>query len=185
MSCIEDAGTAAKGHRRDALWQVERAGRPAGPLLKPIPQLDNDSPLAQMTDEERLVADFHGTSMTVGPHPMAYRRAELKKLGIRSALDLQTLPNGKRLKIAGCVICRQRPGTASGLIFLSLEDETGISNAVVMPDIYERNRMMVLHERFLLIEGVLQSIDNVITVRAEKVQPLKVTAAETESHDFH
>ncbi len=179
-----------KPHRRDALWQVERAGRPAGPLLKSIPQLDHDSPLAhspllKMTDEERLVADFHGTGLTVGPHPMAYRRAELKKLGIRSAIDLQTLPNGKRLKIAGCVICRQRPGTASGLIFLSLEDETGISNAVVMPDIYESNRMIVLHERFLLIEGVLQSVDNVITVRAEKIQPLRVTAAETESHDFH
>ena len=75
-------------HRRDALWQVERAARFAGPLLDNIPESDETSPLAQMTPEERLVADFQGTGLTVGPHPMSYRRADLRRARILSAQDL-------------------------------------------------------------------------------------------------
>ena len=172
-------------HRRDALWQVERAVRPSGPLLERQPEPDAPSPLAPMNHEERLVADFHGTGLTVGPHPMAYKRAWLNAMGIRRAIELRDLPTGKRLRIGGCVITRQRPGTAKGFVFLSLEDETGVANAIVRPDLFHQNRLLLTSERFLAVEGILQNQDNVISVRAERVQPLFVTQAETSSHDFH
>jgi error-prone DNA polymerase len=175
----------SKLHRRDALWQVERAVRPSGPLLEQQNEADAPSPLAAMNHEERLVADFHGTGLTVGPHPMAYRREWLKAMGIRRACELRDLPTGKRIRIGGCVITRQRPGTAKGFVFLSLEDETGVANAIVRPDMFHENRLLLTSERFLAVEGILQNQDNVISVRAERVQPLFVTKAETVSHDFH
>jgi error-prone DNA polymerase len=172
-------------HRRDALWQVERAVRGSGPLLEQQPEPDSPSPLEPMNNEERLVADFHGTGLTVGPHPMAYRREWLNAMGIRRASELRDLPSGKRLRIGGCVIVRQRPGTAKGFVFVSLEDETGVANAIITPDLFHQNRLLLASERFLAIEGILQNQDNVISVRAERVQPLFVTKAETVSHDFH
>jgi DNA-directed DNA polymerase III PolC len=172
-------------HRRDALWQVERAVRHSGPLLETQPEPDAPSPLAPMNHEERLVADFHGTGLTVGPHPMAYRREWLNAMGIRRASELRDIPSGKRLRIGGCVITRQRPGTAKGFVFLSLEDETGVANAIVTPDIFHQNRLLLTSERFLAIEGILQNQDNVISVKAERVLPLFVSKAETVSHDFH
>jgi error-prone DNA polymerase len=181
-------------HRRDALWQVERAVRFAGPLLDGIPEIDVASPLATMTREERLVADFHGTGLTVGPHPMAYRRTELKHARVLSAKELAQVPNGRRVRTAGCVIARQRPGTAKGFVFLSLEDETGIGNAILTPDIMDRHRVVITSEKFLLLEGILQNQDGVISVRVERVAPLReayateavdITDAEVRSHDFH
>ena len=174
-----------KLHRRDALWQVERACRKSGPLLEGVIEHDAPSPLPQMTDEERLVADFRGTGLTVGPHPMAYRRAEMQAQGVYRAIDLKHVPNGKYLRIAGCVIARQRPGTASGFVFLSLEDETGVANAIVTPDLFDKNRLPLVREQFLMIEGKLQNLDNVISVKAERILPLAITHAPTESHDFH
>jgi error-prone DNA polymerase len=172
-------------HRRDALWQVERAVRGSGPLLENLAEPDSPSPLQPMNHEERLVADFHGTGLTVGPHPMAYRRDWLNAMGIRRASELRDIPSGKRLRIGGCVITRQRPGTAKGFVFVSLEDETGVANAIIAPDLFHRNRLLLASERFLAIEGILQNQDNVISVKAERVQPLFVTKAETVSHDFH
>jgi len=186
LNAVASEGRCADAaHRRDALWQVERAVRWSGPLLDELPEIDGESPLAAMTDEERLVADFRATGLTVGRHPMQYRRAEMKRMGIYSASDLAHLPNGRRLRIGGCVIARQRPGTAKGMMFLSLEDETGIANAIVAPDLLQMNRMLLISERFLMVEGILQNQDNVIHIRAEKVSPLRVTRAETVSHDFH
>jgi error-prone DNA polymerase len=175
----------SKLHRRDALWQVERAVRGSGPLLEKLSEPDSPSPLQPMNHEERLVADFHGTGLTVGPHPMAYRRDWLNAMGIRRASDLRNIPNGKRLRIGGCVITRQRPGTAKGFVFVSLEDETGVANAIITPDLFHQNRLLLASERFLAIEGILQNQDNVISVKAERVLPLFVTKAETVSHDFH
>jgi error-prone DNA polymerase len=159
--------------------------RHPGPLLESIRELDQSSPLSQMTNEERLVADFRGTGVTVGPHPMAYQRSEMKRLGIHPAIDLPTMQNGRRVKTAGCVIARQRPGTAHGFVFLSLEDETGIANAIITPDLFENNRLLLVSERFLIVEGMLQNIDNVVSVKADRVQALQITEAETRSHDFH
>jgi error-prone DNA polymerase len=171
-------------HRRDALWQVERASRRPGPLLETIHEADDMSPLEIMTAEERLVADFHGTGMTAGSHPMSYCREEMNALGVKRAIDLEKIPNGRFVRIAGCVIARQRPGTAKGFVFLSLEDETGISNAIVTPDLLERNRYTIIQGKFLLIEGQLQNLDNVISVKASAVRAIPVTAAATTSHDF-
>jgi error-prone DNA polymerase len=172
-------------HRRDALWQVERASRRSGPLLEGIQEMDEVSPLDIMTSEERLVADFNGTGMTVGPHPMNYCRDEMNALGVQRASDLERIPNGRIVRIAGCVIARQRPGTAKGFVFLSLEDETGISNAIVTPDIFQQNRRTIVDGRFLLIEGQLQNVDKVISVKVSTVRAISVTAAATMSHDFH
>jgi error-prone DNA polymerase len=181
-------------HRRDALWQVERAVRFSGPLLDGISEVDAASPLAAMTPDERLVADFHGTGLTTGPHPMSYRRAELKRARILSAHELTQVPNGRRVRTAGCVIARQRPGTAKGFVFLSLEDETGIGNAIITPDIMDQHRVVITSEKFLLLEGVLQNQDGVISVRVEHVAPLRelyspdqtdITDADVRSHDFH
>jgi error-prone DNA polymerase len=194
---------AKKVHRRDALWQIERASRRPGPLLENVEENEmkiqgntvelemapafsvTPSPLAAMTGEERLVADFRGTGLTVGLHPMGHHRAEMKRRGVRSALELLNLPNGMHVKIAGGVITRQRPGTAKGFVFISLEDETGISNAIVTPQLFERNHVVIVHQQFLMIEGELQNQDGVISVKAERIEPLRITRAETTSHDFH
>jgi DNA polymerase III alpha subunit len=181
-------------HRRDALWQVEHAVRFAGPLLDAIPESDTASPLAPMTPEERLVADFHGTGLTVGPHPMAYRRTALRRAQVLSAQELTQVVHGRYVRTAGCVIARQRPGTAKGFVFLSLEDETGISNAIISPDVMEQNRILIQSEKFLLLEGVLQNQEGVISVKVDRLAPMReayaaetvdVTDAEVRSHDFH
>ena len=125
-----------------------------------------------MNPEERLVADFRGTGMTVGPHPMAYHRERMDAIGVRKASDLASIPNGKYLRIGGCVIARQRPGTAKGFVFLSLEDETGVANAIIMPDLFQKNRLLLTSEQFLMVEGILQNQDNVISVKAQRVMPL-------------
>jgi error-prone DNA polymerase len=172
-------------NRRTALWQVERAARQAGPLLDAIPEQLKLSPLRQMTNEERLVADFHGAGMTTGPHPMTYCREALSKAEVKRACDLARLPDGQCTRVAGCVIARQRPGTAKGFVFLSLEDETGILNVIVNPDLYERFRKVINGEKFLRVDGVLQNQDHTISIKAFRVLPLSITGAETESHDFH
>jgi error-prone DNA polymerase len=172
-------------HRRDALWQVERSAQRTGPLLEKIEAGDESSPLDMMTPEERLIADFGGTGMTIGPHPMAYCRKELHPLGILRASDLAVIPNGQWVRVAGCVIARQRPGTAKGFVFLSLEDETGIANIIVTPDVLEQNRATIIQGKFLLFEGPLQNVDNVIHVKAARVEELTVLHAAPPSRDFH
>jgi error-prone DNA polymerase len=172
-------------HRRDALWQVERVSRRPGPLLQAAEEKEDESPLARMSWEERLVADFQGTGLTVGKHPMAYHRERLGRMRILSAEELRWAENGKPVRIAGCVIARQRPGTAKGFVFLSIEDETGISNAIISPQLYEQNRVLISTERFLVVEGKLQNIDKVIHVRAQRVQSLNLNRIAAPSHDFH
>jgi error-prone DNA polymerase len=176
-------------HRRDALWQVEEAGRPVGPLLRGTENLTDQTcetmPLHAMTTDDRLSADYAGTGITTGPHPMAYHRAILRSEGILSAMDLLQRPGNQSVHIAGCVIARQRPGTAKGFVFLSLEDETGIANVILTPDVFERDRMVVTRSRFLRIEGTLQNQDGVIHVKAQHIAPLDITSANIRSHDFH
>lgn len=186
LSEIGALNSLGKGtHRRTALWQVERAARPAGPLLDAIPEQMELSPLLQMTDEERLVADFHGSGMSTGPHPMSYCREALSKLQVKRACDLSRLPDRQHTWVAGCVIARQRPGTAKGFVFLSLEDEKGISNVILNPDLYERYRKAVNREKFLRVDGILQNQDHTISIKASRILPVSITRAETESHDFH
>ena len=193
-------------HRRDALWQAEEACRPTGPLLasqpnpKSLPHssqphrdewdqatepLKPITPLKIMNTSERLVADYSGTGLTIGHHPMHFRREALRRRLVRSAAELKLARNGCLVRTAGSVIARQRPGTAMGFIFLSMEDETGIANVVIHPDLYERERIAVTRGRFLLVTGKLQNEDGVIHVRADTVEVLDLEGIEIRSHDFH
>jgi error-prone DNA polymerase len=172
------------GTRRGALWA---AGVPAaGPLFAaaPPPGAAAASPLPEMDAAERLDADYAGTGVTLGPHPMALRRAALRARGVTRAVDLARLPDGVRARVAGSVIVRQRPGTAKGFVFLSLEDETGIANVIVTPGLFARHRLALVSEPFLLVEGILQTQDGVIAVRAARVEPLPRAGHHVPSHDF-
>jgi error-prone DNA polymerase len=172
-------------HRRDAVWQVEEAVRPVGPLLKQHRGQQVTSPLRQMTTEERLSADYSGTGLTVGKHPLHYRRKELQAMKVLSSSELRNSKDGEYVRTAGCVIARQRPGTAKGFIFLSMEDETGIANVIITPDLYERERVVVTRSKFVLVEGALQNQDGVVHVKAKRIQPLAFQNLEVRSHDFH
>ncbi len=175
------------GHtnRRDALWQVERVARAAGELYEELHEQDGNSPLVPMTRPERMDADFRGTGLTIGRHPVAFHRHELQKLGACRAIDIQQAPNGSAIKVAGWVIVRQRPGTAKGFVFLTLEDETGVTNIIITPQIFDENRLTVVKHPFLLIEGTLQNQDNVVSVKAKRIQALSFKVAGAPSHDFH
>jgi error-prone DNA polymerase len=163
-------------HRRDALWQVEQAGRPVGPLLRSAaPTNLSANPLRKMTTDERLAADYAGTGVTTGPHPMAYQRESLRRLGILSAAELESARSEQVVRAAGRIIARQRPGTAKGFVFLSLEDETGIANIIVAPDVFESNRIVVTRTRFLLIAGKLQNQDGVVHIKARHIEPFDMS----------
>src|SRR5581483_2136736 len=139
--------------------------------------------LVPMDYGERIQADFAGMNLTTGKHPMALLRPGLRD--IWRAGDLPKAQNGIRVRIAGNVICRQRPGTAKGFVFISLEDETGISNAIVTPPMFEANRLLITEESFLLIEGPLQHVDHVIHIKAERIERLPHDClAGADSHDF-
>src|ERR1022692_3054496 len=173
-----------KQHRRDTLWQAQRAILPVGPLLAPLEETGEPSPLLPMSTEERLWADYRGTGVTVGKHPMAWRRIEMNALGVVPAMHLGSIRNGAVVRIAGSVVVRQRPGTAKGFVFLSMEDETGMMNAIINPATFDRFKFEVLGEPYLIIDGVLQNQDGVISVKAGRVAALRAGAA-AESHDFH
>jgi error-prone DNA polymerase len=171
-------------HRRDALWKVGRAGRPTGPLLESVPETEPESPLTQMTTNERLSADYYGTGLTVGRHPMHFHRDRMNEMGVTPAAALVNRRNGMFVRVAGCVIVRQRPGTAKGIVFLSVEDETGIFNVIVMPDIFEANRLTIVRSPYLLVEGPLQKYEGVIHVQARKIEAISLSAGAASSHDF-
>jgi len=172
--------------RRAALWQVERAARPGSALFMDTDALDDDSPLRTMTDGERLHADYHGTGLTIGRHPMAFRRAALAARGAVRARDLPRIPHGRSVRAAGAVITRQRPGTAKGFVFLTMEDETGLINVIINPQLFAREWLTIIEQPFLLVEGVLQNVDGVINIRAERVESLEQMPTDVVmSHDFH
>jgi error-prone DNA polymerase len=138
-----------------------------GPSALPGPA--SRGPLLPLTPLERVVADYDGTGLTIGPHPMSYRRAEMALRGVLRATDLSKARAGRRVRVAGAVITRQRPGTAKGFVFLTVEDETGIANVIVRPDVYDAHRMTVIEAPFLLIEGILQQQEGVTSIRAERL----------------
>jgi error-prone DNA polymerase len=181
--------------RRSALWQIEKAVRPAGALFEREETEGTEpaetrvkgssplSPLPPMTPAERLMADYTGTSLTIGPHPVAHRRAELAVRGVLRASDLPGGRHGRRVRVAGAVITRQRPGTAKGFVFLTLEDETGIANIIVRPDLYAEQRGVIVGAPYLMVEGTLQIQEGVTSVKAERVMSLG-GGPPPESHDF-
>ncbi len=169
-------------HRREAMWQVEE--EPLPPLFDVPRGSDLAAPLAAMTMAERVQADYETMSLTTGPHPMKLLRWQLPDAW--RATDLAQAKHGAIVQIAGNVICRQRPGTAKGFVFISLEDETGVSNAIVTPALFEKLRLLITEEPFLMIEGQVQNSDGVVLVKAERIRPLQhAQLAGSESHDFH
>src|SRR4029450_694712 len=154
-------------------------------LYEGLLESDANSPLEQMTLTERVDADFRGTGLTVGNHPVAYPRRELNKLQALRAIDIRKLRNGTFVRVAGWVIVRQRPGTAKGFMFLSLEDETAVSNIIVPPQLFDKYRQELVGHPFLLIEGALQNQDNVISVKASHVQPLSFAVVCVTSQHIH
>jgi error-prone DNA polymerase len=168
---------------------VERAGKLEGPLLRQRTEILSDEseamPLQHMSTDERVAADYAGTGLTIGRHPMEYRRHELRMHRVLSAEELRSRKDGEYVRTAGCVIARQRPGTAKGFIFLSMEDETGIANVIVTPDLYERHRLVVTRSKFILAEGPLQNQDGVIHVKASRLYSLFDQTLDLRSHDFH
>ena len=214
LTTLADIGAlnAFTSERRSALWQVERTVRPSGELFRdselgtrdsddghtpspesralspalrvPSPESRVPSPLHAMDASERLQADYAGMGLTIGPHPMALRRGELALRGVLRAADLPQARDGRRVRVAGMVITRQRPGTAKGFVFLTLEDETGISNIIIRPDLFERERRAVISNPFLIVDGVLQHQDGVLSVRAERVEAVQGVAS-VDAHDFY
>jgi len=177
--------------RRSALWQVEKAGRPRGPLLREVEDEGDSaggaagvSPLPAMSLEERLGSDLFGTGLTVGPHPMALWREALAARGVVRACDLPQRPDGTWVRVAGSVICRQRPGTAKGFLFMTLEDETGLVNVTVRPDVFHAQHAVLVSADVLEIDGVLQTRDG-CSVRARQARPALVGETCIPSRDFH
>jgi error-prone DNA polymerase len=209
--------------RRSALWQVEKAGRPRGPLfsgafegasqngalqdgdLQERPSQEEgalqelggpadpekpagggasrDDVLPEMAFAERLTSDLEGTGLTVGPHPVLLYRAELFARGVRRAVDLPRLADGERVRVAGAVICRQRPGTAAGFLFLTLEDETGLVNVIVRPDLFHREHAVLVGEAFLEVDGLLQASEG-LSVRAVAVRKALAGVPATPARNF-
>jgi len=178
-------------HRRTALWQVESASRPSGPLFKAQQKVADperssfSSPLEPMNREERITADFRGTALTLGAHPLAQHRSRLDHQGVMLCSQLASLPDGTFVSVAGAVIARQRPGTAKGFVFLSLEDETGIANIIIAPPLFEKEHTTVVHQSFLIVRGTLQNQDGVISVKAGRIEPFVFLQTKMSSHDFH
>jgi error-prone DNA polymerase len=170
--------------RRSALWQVEKAGRPRGPLLRETEPEGGASPVPEMDLAERLSSDLAGTGLTVGPHPVSLHRRELWGRGVLRAAELPGLGDGEHVRVAGAVICRQRPGTAAGFLFLTLEDETGLVNVIVRPDLFQRERAVLVAEPLLEVDGVLQATEG-LSVRAWAVRPALRGVPAPPAREFH
>ena len=182
----ECASEVSGGGAPQALRNAARASARGGGAPRELKNDDTDTcPLKPMTESERLVADFAGMGLSIGRHPMALRREELSMRGILRAIDLRHERQGRRVRVAGMVITRQRPGTAKGFVFLTLEDETGIANIIVRPDLFARDRLTIVEEPFLIVDGVLQNQDGVTSVRAEEVRGLRGVDVDFDAHDFY
>jgi error-prone DNA polymerase len=171
--------------RRDALWNAAAVERDPTSLLAGAPPRRSTSRLPAMSPVEETMADYSATGLTTRPHLMTYLRARLRARGILSAADLLRAGHGSWVKTAGVVIVRQRPGTAKGFLFITLEDETGISNLIVTPDLFQRHRALLRGAGILYAEGSLQQVDGVTAIRARRFAEIRMPGAMPPSHDFH
>ena len=172
--------------RREALWQVSALERDRESLFAETPPRDSLSPLDEMSDLETTLSDYRLSGLTTGPHLMAHLRPALQRRGLLSAQEVRRASHGQSVRTAGHVIVRQRPGSARGFCFLTLEDETGTSNAVLTPDVFRRFRT-TLHESSLVeLAGPLQNVDDVVHVRVRELRPLagREDAPVPPSHDY-
>ena len=182
LTALASLGALPGRGRRAALWQAAQVEKPKGPLFADLTTA-TPSPLDEMTPMEETAADFAVASITTGPHPMEYYRRALDRRRVVPATALPDKPAGRRVRTAGSVIVRQRPGTARGLLFLTLEDETGMSQAVVMPDQLKKHRRTIVSSSGLIVEGVLQKKDGSLSVKADRFWPID-RLERIPSHDF-
>jgi error-prone DNA polymerase len=171
--------------RRAALWQAAYAGKPAGELFEgdAVPPASGN-PLREMSRLEETMADYSASELTTGPHLLAHYRPQLRRDGVLTAAELKEVPNGSRVATAGAIIVRQRPGTAKGFVFLTLEDETGLSQAIIHPDLFRDHRALIVGHSGLIVEGIVQNQEGQASVRADKFWPLE-GLHDVQSHDFH
>jgi error-prone DNA polymerase len=170
--------------RRAALWQAAAVERDPRGLFAGVEPAAGAVPLAGMDAVSETRADYAATGLTIGPHLMAHMREKLRSSGVLAAAELAEATHDTWVKTAGVVIVRQRPGTAKGFFFLTLEDETGISNAIVIPDLFQANRTLLHNAAILMVEGVLQKQDGVVAIRARRFKELRLGAPLPPSHDF-
>jgi error-prone DNA polymerase len=179
------------GTRRQMLWvaaepspgELFQHGERADVLLMNVGAMAGP-PLKEMTGLERVAADYAGSGLTLGRHPLAMMRPRLDALGVLRAADLGRAGDGAVVRVAGSVIVRQRPGTAKGFVFLTLEDETGLANLIVTPPRFRRFRLTLVTEPYVLAEGFLQTQDGVISIRVRRARGISVSAPGVPSHDF-
>jgi error-prone DNA polymerase len=183
------------GTRRQALWQVESLGR-SGPLFSGVEGQaepgDDGAALPEMSAFDEMIADMRHTGVNTGVHPVTFAREHLRSQGIVTAAALASIADGRRARVAGIVIVRQRPGTAKGFVFVTIEDETGFANAIVTPQRFAAHRQDILRLGAMIIEGVVQNRDGVVTLKAEGFKPMPGATAPSSpmttldiSHDFH
>jgi error-prone DNA polymerase len=170
--------------RRSALWQISALERDPRSLFAGVGPRDGSSPLPEMTPFEETAADYRASGLTTGPHVMGHLRGELRARGVLSAEELRRVADGRAVRTAGHVIVRQRPGSAKGFCFLTLEDETGTSNAILTPRVFRRFRAPLHAASIVEIAGPLQNVDGVIHVRVRELRALAGRRSLPPSHDY-
>ena len=173
---------AAARTRRSALWRVSGLSRE--PLLARVDPPAEDSPLPEMSAVEETLADYAKSGLTTGPHLMAHLRPGLDARGVLAAAALRDAPDGRFVRLAGHAIVRQRPGTAKGFCFLTLEDETGTANAVLTPRFFQRFRRALHGAAILEVAGPIQNVEGVIHVRVRELRALVPRGGLPASHDY-
>jgi error-prone DNA polymerase len=179
------------GHRHRARWEAAAVSRSASDLLHGVGDGDAiDSRATALRPPgvaDELRADYATTGLTLGPHPIALLRSVLRKRRALPAKQLLEKPHGTRVRACGLVTMRQRPMTANGTIFLTLEDESGCVNVVLWPRVWERQRAVMLHARVLAVDGVLESDGDVHHLIAERLHDFSQLASglQAPSRDFH
>ncbi|HUT99919.1 MAG TPA: error-prone DNA polymerase [Myxococcota bacterium] len=171
--------------RREALWQVAALDDSGRGLIDRLPLPSDKCPLPRMDARGRTAADYRNSGMTVGPHPVAHLRSWLRGRGVLPAAALEKQPHGRMLKVAGQVITRQRPRSARGMCFLTIEDESGLANVVITPDVFERQRLLVVSSAALIVSGRLECHKGVTNLRATRFESIDENdTPSTPSHDF-
>jgi error-prone DNA polymerase len=208
LTSLAEAGALASLglSRRQALWQVAWESKPGAPLFEkgdrykstsglagevgpgictcpPFESSTASHPLPEMSAIEETIADYSTTGITTGAHPMAHIREDLSKQGILQTATVGKVGNGERIRTAGTVIVRQRPGTAKGVLFITLEDETGMVQTIVRPDLFRKHRRTLIGNPGLVVEGTVQHRDGSLSIQGERFWPLP-KLARTPSHDF-
>ncbi len=171
--------------RRQSLWHM-LGSEPEPPLWNGLDDDEPPEPLPVMSQGEEIIADYGTGGLSLKGHPMALVREELTRLGIRPCQDLKSLPHGRFIRTAGIVLFRQRPSTAKGIVFMTLEDETGIANLIVRPTIWERDFKPARLATLMLASGRIEKHGEVIHVLVSKIEDLSriVSGLATKSRDF-